>query len=151
MGLNDMIPILEISTVSESSFEIFKCVKKDKTNFYVLKSNSQAFKSIDFILLTKAIIDEKLHFLGPIYSNARVVMDNTDINNPTFDIKGKDLKEDIETAETEEYLHSSIITDIKILYKPKINDMINSGNLFISEKALNKFNIDLSIKRLKNI
>jgi hypothetical protein len=133
-----------------STYEIFKCDVVDGSSFYALLSvDSNAFndeknKSLraDFVRLDdKTIIDDKLSFIGVSYYNCRLELNNSDPENPIYRMERKDEDSDIITAVIDKKIETSSIEGFSIVNKEQTSDMIESGNLVITDGAYKKFGI----------
>ncbi len=114
--------VFEITTKSNSVYKLL-CSRDRKT--VILLSDSPAFKNIDFILLSKLYITERLSFFGVLYSNA-VVSNNGKISKRYPD-KGI-FKMDMNTEQ-----FTTAVEGIKIVNK-RLFDKLSRENIINTRK-----------------
>lgn len=98
--------VFEVTTKSNSVYKLFS--NRDKKTV-VLKSDSPAFKNIDFILLGTIFITDRLSFVGVLYSNAVI--------NKKGKIDKKYPDKDIFTIDMNNEQYTTEIEGIKIVNK----------------------------------
>ncbi|MDD4028038.1 MAG: hypothetical protein PHN54_03190 [Bacilli bacterium] len=114
--------VFEVTTKSNSVYKLFST--RDKKTV-VLKSDSPAFRNIDFILLGTIFITDRLSFVGVLYSNAVI--------NKKGKIENKYPDKEVFTIDMNTEQYTTEIEGIKIVNKKIFDKLCKTSKIKIKK------------------